>query len=551
MAKASAAIYYEPKSFTLARSDLKGRHSASAGFMGGVARHVAEDPVHCYTVSAAAAQHCADLLRQQAGRPRPVRWVRLGDLDGLAAAGCLFVPDPQLASQAWMRRSGDQRAFSICGVTHTICSAAVLSAIGDYLLAPLQPWDALICTSQAARAAILGHLERYADYLAERTGGRPALPLRLPVIPLGVDCRRFAEGDRAAALRAGFRGRLGIAEDDMAMLFFGRLSFHAKAHPLAMVAAVEAAARRLGRRFHFLFVGQYPNDQLIKDFRAVAGAAPSVAVHFLDGSDDALAEACWHGADLFLSLSDNIQETFGLTPIEAMAAGLPAIVSDWDGYRDTVVDGETGFRVATAVPPAGTGEELAMAYAAQQISYDRFIGGASMATAVDVAACTEAIIRLAEDAELRRRMSAAARRRAREHYDWSVVIGQYQELWGELAAIRRSAAAETTPRRPGTPANPLCDDPFRVFGNFASEVLTDDAAVTVDDTCRPLAEALSLEINTYMLAHFLPAADLARLVERLRGRPQTLAGLAHGHAQPQRVRMAVMWMLKLAVAKRC
>ena len=33
---------------------------------------------------------------------------------------------------------------------------------------------------------------------------------------------------------------------------------------------------------------------------------------------------------MFVSLSDNIQETFGLTPIEGMASGLPLIVSDAD-----------------------------------------------------------------------------------------------------------------------------------------------------------------------------------------------------------------------------
>src|SRR5258708_11547844 len=33
--------------------------------------------------------------------------------------------------------------------------------------------------------------------------------------------------------------------------------------------------------------------------------------------------------------------------IEAMAAGVPQVVSDWSGYRDIVVHGETGFRVQT------------------------------------------------------------------------------------------------------------------------------------------------------------------------------------------------------------
>jgi len=28
-----------------------------------------------------------------------------------------------------------------------------------------------------------------------------------------------------------------------------------------------------------------------------------------------------------------------------MASGLPVLVSDWDGYKDTVIDGETGYRI--------------------------------------------------------------------------------------------------------------------------------------------------------------------------------------------------------------
>jgi len=40
-------------------------------------------------------------------------------------------------------------------------------------------------------------------------------------------------------------------------------------------------------------------------------------------------------------------ESFGLTLIEAHASGLHAVVSDWNGYRDLVEDGQTGFLVPT------------------------------------------------------------------------------------------------------------------------------------------------------------------------------------------------------------
>jgi glycosyltransferase involved in cell wall biosynthesis len=33
-----------------------------------------------------------------------------------------------------------------------------------------------------------------------------------------------------------------------------------------------------------------------------------------------------------------------------MAAGIPVVVSDWDGYKDTVRDGVDGFRIPTFKP---------------------------------------------------------------------------------------------------------------------------------------------------------------------------------------------------------
>ena len=59
----------------------------------------------------------------------------------------------------------------------------------------------------------------------------------------------------------------------------------------------------------------------------------------VDGRPADTRFSIWSVADIFISFSDNIQETFGLTPVEAMAAGLPSVVTDWDGYRDTVRHG--------------------------------------------------------------------------------------------------------------------------------------------------------------------------------------------------------------------
>jgi alpha-maltose-1-phosphate synthase len=75
--------------------------------------------------------------------------------------------------------------------------------------------------------------------------------------------------------------------------------------------------------------GWYANDLIAKAYaEAAALACPSVRVVTLDGRKAEDRQTAWAGADVFCSLSDNIQETFGIVPIEAMAAGLPVVVSD-------------------------------------------------------------------------------------------------------------------------------------------------------------------------------------------------------------------------------
>ena len=136
----------------------------------------------------------------------------------------------------------------------------------------------------------------------------------------------------------------------------------------------------------------------------------------------------WHAADLFVSPSDNIQETFGLAVVEAMASGLPVVASDWNGYRDLVVDGETGFLVPTVMVDGATAGATARLLIGE-LTYDHFLAECSQATAVDVSAMAAALTRLVGDEALRRRMGEAGRCRAAEHFAWPRIIQAYEHLW--------------------------------------------------------------------------------------------------------------------------
>ena len=117
-------------------------------------------------------------------------------------------------------------------------------------------------------------------------------------------------------------------------------------------------------------------------------------------------------SDIFMSLSDNIQETFGLTPLEAMAAGKPVIVSDWNGYRSTVRDNKDGYRVNSYSLGPGFGEDLAYQYMMNVIDYDMYVGQSVMNVAIDVEDCINKLKILIEDKEKRVEFGINGKKRA-------------------------------------------------------------------------------------------------------------------------------------------
>ena len=130
-----------------------------------------------------------------------------------------------------------------------------MESIGNLVTAPVQPWDALICTSAAVKTTVERVMTAWSEYLAERTGGQSEILVKLPIIPLGVDCSAFPQGVDALNMRRQQRQELGISPDDIVVLFVGRLTFSAKAHPLPMYIALERAAQQTKTKIHLIQAG--------------------------------------------------------------------------------------------------------------------------------------------------------------------------------------------------------------------------------------------------------------------------------------------------------
>jgi len=459
-----AAIYFHPEAFTTASDKPMGRNSAGESFLKSFLQFSKAEKFWVQVTSSDHAKAFESAVRAM-NRTEPVQAFGSARLGQLREPGCLFLPGPNLSDSAWQRSFFGHSQWSLCGITHTTASTNAMDAIIGLIAGPIQPWDALICTTPTVKNNVELIMQGQVNYLQERLNIQRLVLPQLPVIPLGIHCKDFTF---TATEKAKARKQLGIGKDTLVVLFAGRLSFHAKAHPLAMYQALDQAIASSPKFKNVLLLelGWHANEPIAKAFSdAAQWAAPQLKTLHLDSRDPDLRRMGWAAGDIFCSLSDNLQEAFGITPIEAMAAGLPTVVSDWDGYRFTVEDGVTGYRVPTSMPGSGQGQDLAMRHALGIDTYDMYSGFTSSLVGIDIDATAEAFRRLFASAELRKTMGESGRKRALERFDWSVVIQEYENLWQSLSDIRK-AAANSSPS-----VWPARQDPFQIFASYPTTAL--------------------------------------------------------------------------------
>ncbi len=158
----------------------------------------------------------------------------------------------------------------------------------------------------------------------------------------GVDLDRFRPNN---AVGTEIRAELGISDDDVLLLFLGRLNQDKGVLDLA-VAFADVASHKV----HLLLVG--PDEGGLKnEIKQIVGVYAD-RLHFVDYSDK--PESWLAAADIFCLPS--YREGFGSVIIEAAACAVPAIGSDIYGISDAIKNGETGLLV-----PAGDSGKLAAA----------------------------------------------------------------------------------------------------------------------------------------------------------------------------------------------
>lgn len=159
--------------------------------------------------------------------------------------------------------------------------------------------------------------------------------------PHAIDNERFYDNYGSYKQKAlEWRRSLGIKDDDFVFLFAGKLE--PKKNPMLLLKVFITLERP---KTHLIFAGNGILENELKNYaqdNSTIKQSSNAAIHFLNFQNQSMMPIVYHLGDLFVLPS--VSETWGLAVNEAMACGLPVIVSNKVGCAvDLIEQGKNGY----------------------------------------------------------------------------------------------------------------------------------------------------------------------------------------------------------------
>lgn len=380
----------------------------------------------------------------------------------------LFTSSHHLAKFVPFRQWSGHPEWPICGRTHGLSANSLIPSYAWNYFAEVDAHDAIICTSKAGQQA-LTNLFTGLKNSRSVAGTRERFPVLMPLIHLdGVEAE--------AAPTQSERGN-----DGFVVLSVGRLSASHKADLRPLIAAF-LTSESLPASATLIIAGDDTQGHITAELEGFGHTfSSSRKLVILPNVTTAVKQALLRVADVALCMSDTYQETLGISVLEAMAAGLPVVAPNWDGYRDIVVHGETGFLANTWVYP-----DTGLLNAVSLLIDPAFALGQRVI--VDIEEILRWIAVLAANRLLARQMGQDGRDRVLRHFSWPGIVHRLEECWGEQIALGKQIR--------GKSAGPIgFMDYDQVFAGHPSERLSPGAVISLrGDKRNLLARALQGEL---------------------------------------------------------
>jgi glycosyltransferase involved in cell wall biosynthesis len=319
-----------------------------------------------------------------------------------------------------IREMACRDTFPICSIVHSLPNPQLFT---DYYLEALlfgKRHDSIVVTTNAGRKAMTEILNSVGEYLRFKLGVDICPEFEFADIPLGVDEQFLTPRDRMKC-----RDALAIPSCGAIVLYIGRLDegFKADLEPLLDAFAYVADKKP---DLYLVIAGREGSDGYGAALEKRANELGiGERLRIIRNFSYQLKPTIYSAADIFVSPADNVQETFGLTLLEAMASELPVIASNWSGYRELIMHEKTGFLVPTYWSVEGA--DWAARLQPSEAGYPESV--VAQTTVVDMRKFREYLEALVSDTELRRRMGENGRKRVLNRFTWREVVSKYSALW--------------------------------------------------------------------------------------------------------------------------
>lgn len=434
-------------------------------------------------------------------------------------------------------------------ITYTLhCASFPTLTSGAYLVnlfSGLKNYDSMICTSKAVKSVIEYQLDAMVQHINQLYSCNLKYNARFDLIPLGIDDETMYRVDKSLA-----RKELNIEENAFVILYFGRVSAFDKGDLLPLLKVFKGLVKKNNDKKLVLVIAGTDYEER-KFYPGIESYIQKMQlgqhVKIFKKFDYSKRNYLYSTADVYTSPIDSIQETFGLTPIEAMACGVPQIVSDWNGYRDTVRHGETGFRIPTywskcdadisAFPP-GVGSEFG-----HDTIYSHFT--LSQSVALDLDLYEYYFQQLINNPEICGQLQENSLKIFKQEYTLRNVIHNYESLWNELREIKR-VEEEGTRRNFLELFNNRYSD---AFASYPTRFIHDEERIAITQDGKDLLEGKEPYPEHYkeekVLNEFLLGKEI--LTHLLINQSEQIRVLVEKYKDEMNenvVRRSIMWLLK-------
>jgi glycosyltransferase involved in cell wall biosynthesis len=209
----------------------------------------------------------------------------------------------------------------------------------------------------------------------------------IKIVPHGVDTAWFNVNVNGSIQRK----KLGVEKGDIVILSVQRLVQRKGLEYL--IYAIPTVVKE-NPHVKFVIIGEGPEKVKLKELAKTLKVSERIIFLGFVSSDD--LPRYYSACDIFALPS--LYEQFGLVLAEAMACGKPVVSTEVGAIPEVVENGKTGLLVEPKNPTQ----------------------------------FAEALLKLANDKNLRKKMGGAGRKKAEKEYDWNIIARKYLEEYEKI-----------------------------------------------------------------------------------------------------------------------